>query len=101
MRINKKEIFEAAKEKSESDYNKVNKFLDNGKPEQAFKKLFHSIRIPVFARQLIEHKKIINFGEANCVWDDIKGNVLLLREDINKFNLIRLGLLKELKNLCK
>jgi predicted nucleotidyltransferase len=101
LKINKKEIFELAKEKSNSDYNKVDKLLNNGETKKADKKLFHSMRIPVFARQLIEHQKIINFAEANCVWDDIKGNAFLLREDVEKFNLIRLCLLKELENLCK
>lgn len=35
------------------------------------KSLFHSIRIPMFGNQIIQHGKIVNFESANLVWDII------------------------------
>jgi predicted nucleotidyltransferase len=36
------------------------------------KSLFHSIRIPMFATQIAEHGRIIDFTCANFIWDKIK-----------------------------
>lgn len=38
------------------------------------KSLFHSLRIPLFAIQILENGKIINFSEANDIWNNIKIN---------------------------
>lgn len=35
------------------------------------KSLFHSIRIPMFATQIMQHGKIIDFSSANWIWDKL------------------------------
>lgn len=37
----------------------------------SIKSLFHSIRIPMFAKQIAEHGKIINFNCANDLYNDL------------------------------
>lgn len=36
------------------------------------KSLFHSLRIPMFATQITNHGKIVDFSCANFIWDKIK-----------------------------
>ena len=38
-------------------------------PEKARKKLYHAIRVLMFARQLSEQGRIVDFSEANGVWE--------------------------------
>lgn len=36
------------------------------------KSLFHSIRIPMFATQIMQHGEIVDFSCANFIWDKLK-----------------------------
>lgn len=36
------------------------------------KSLFHSFRIPMFGIQIAKHGKIVDFSEANPIWDELK-----------------------------
>lgn len=38
------------------------------------KSLFHSIRIPMFATQIMQHGKIVDFSCANWIWDKLTFN---------------------------
>lgn len=48
------------------------------------KSLFHAIRIPIFATQIIESKEI-DFSSANHIWDDIKSKKWTWEELDSKF----------------
>ena len=58
-------------EKSRSDLMKSQKnWMEE--PEASKKKLYHSIRVLRFALQIMTHRKIINYGESNELWEDLQ-----------------------------
>ena len=62
--VDKKKLAESASARSASDYEKARKrFSDELGASK--KKLFHSLRVPLFALQIAKTGKIHSFGEAN------------------------------------
>ena len=70
FKLDSKKLFEAAKERSDSDYAKAKRIFDHD-PESAKKKVFHAIRVPQFAKQIAEFGKIVNFHAAIPTWEEI------------------------------
>lgn len=64
FKLDKKRLAESAISRSTSDYEKARKRFGD-EPGPSRKKLFHSLRVPLFARQLARTGKITNFAEAN------------------------------------
>lgn len=63
------------------------------------KSLFHSIRIPMFATQIMQHGKIVDFSCANWVWDKIKVKRWTWDELDNEFRPIHNSVLSEFRKL--
>ena len=57
---------------SSNSWVKCRKKLIESEYHIGVKSLFHSIRIPMFATQIAEHGRIIDFTCANFIWDKIK-----------------------------
>lgn len=57
--ISSNSLVKAKKKLQQNDYN------------IGIKSLFHSIRIPMFGLQIVNFGKIVDFQEANYVWDDL------------------------------
>jgi len=53
------------------------------------KSLFHSIRIPMFATQIVKDGRITDFGCANWIWDEIKSKHWTWEELDSKFREVR------------
>lgn len=64
-------LSEQACEKSLSDCKKAQKLFAEA-PGVGRKKLYHSIRVLMFARQIIGNGRIVDYGEANEIWEDIE-----------------------------
>lgn len=69
-KLDKKKLSISATEKSNADWQKAKKtFLDE--PGPARKKLFHSLRVPVFALQIAKTGKLGDYAVANAWYKDI------------------------------
>ncbi len=58
---------------SSNSWVKAKKKLIDGEIYIAQKSLFHSLRIPVFGKQIAAKGKIYDYSEANYIWEEIKG----------------------------
>jgi len=68
--LDRKKLAISATEKSQADWQKgIKKFLDE--PGASRKKLFHSLRVPAFALQIIKTGKLTDFTVANAWFEDI------------------------------
>jgi len=56
---------------SSNSWVKCKKKLEQGDYYIGIKSLFHSIRIPMFGVQIAKFGKIVDFSEANYIWDDL------------------------------
>ena len=56
---------------SSNSWVKCKKKLEHGEYYIGIKSLFHSIRIPMFGVQIAKFGKIVDFSEANYIWDDL------------------------------
>lgn len=68
--LDRKKLCESAVARSTSDYEKAKKrFSEESEPSR--KKLFHSLRVPLFALELLRTGKIENFGAAGEYFEEI------------------------------
>jgi len=56
---------------SSNSWVKCKKKLAQDEYYSGIKSIFHSIRIPMFGLQIANFGKIVDFAEANYIWDDI------------------------------
>lgn len=70
-KLDRAKLAASASARSDSDFAKAARtFADE--PRAAKKKLFHSLRIPMFARQVIAKGRIADFTEAAPLWREIE-----------------------------
>lgn len=64
------------------------------------KSLYHSIRIPMYAIQVVNHNKIVDWSVANAYWYDIKSisDWNILKE---KYTPIRNAIMTEFRKICE
>ena len=74
---------------SSNSWVKAHKKIDLDEYYIGVKSLFHSIRIPMFATQIVKYDKIIDFGCANWIWDEIKSKHWTWVELDSKFREVR------------
>ncbi len=68
--LDRKKLAVSATERSQADWQKgQKKFLDE--PEPSRKKIFHSLRVPAFALQVVKTGKLTDFTSANAWYRDI------------------------------
>lgn len=95
-------IRNAFSKKSDWSQDRANKKLKDGEYKLAIRSLYHSYRIIKFALQIAEHNNVIDWKEANDMWQELslipKENltVELLKELYKKY--VKNGLLTEFKN---
>lgn len=70
-KLDKRRLTDAVTEKSLLDYEKAKKTFKD-EPGPAKKKLFHSLRLLLFALQLIKTGRIEDYHEASLLWSEIK-----------------------------
>jgi hypothetical protein len=56
--------------RSEADFKKAGKRFDD-EPDASKKKLFHALRVPMFALQVAREGRITDYGEATGLWREI------------------------------
>lgn len=83
-------LIDKVRQTSESDWRKATKLWED-ELEASQKKLYHSIRVLMFARQIALHGRITNFSEANEVWSAVRESV-----DWEEFSPLRAQLLASL-----
>lgn len=69
-KLDRKKLCDSAVSRSTSDYEKAKKRFDE-EGQASRKKLFHSIRVPLFALQIARTGKIEDFGAANEIFEEI------------------------------
>lgn len=91
FKLDSKKLLQQVNEKSVSDVTKASKIFDKT-PDLAKKKLYHSIRVLLFARQILQRGKIYDYGEANDLWEEIEtrpgdwtayADLIILRDRLN------------------
>lgn len=99
FKLDRKRLAESAIARSSSDYEKARKrFADELGPSK--KKLFHSLRVPLFALQLVRTGKLGDFGEANGHFAAIMASESDDFDDYEKtYGPLRAALCDELKKL--
>lgn len=60
-----------ASERSTSDYKKAARTHDD-EPGPARKKLFHALRVPTFAAQILRHGRLVDLTAASPLWPQIE-----------------------------
>jgi predicted nucleotidyltransferase len=60
----RRRLLAAASERARSDFAKARKTFED-EPEAARKKVFHALRVAMFARQIVRHGKLLRFDEAS------------------------------------
>ena len=73
FKLDKQKLIERVKKTSESDRQKARRLFEV-EWEPSKKKLYHSIRVLLFAKQILSQGRIYDFGEANPVWASIRDN---------------------------
>lgn len=63
-KVDRKRLAESAIARSDADFTKAARTLED-EPAAAKKKLFHALRVPMFALQIAERGRIVDYGEAN------------------------------------
>jgi hypothetical protein len=66
-----RKLAESAIGRSDADFAKAAKTFER-EPEAAKKKLFHALRVPMFARQLKASGRIVDYAEASPLWAEIR-----------------------------
>jgi hypothetical protein len=89
----------SAAARSTSDFEKAAKHLDEA-PLASKKKLFHSLRVPMFALQILRSARITDYGQANHHWAAIRDHEGADRDEhARAFGPVRDDLLSELAAL--
>jgi hypothetical protein len=69
-KLDKPKLAQSAGGRSRADFDKAAKrFSDEPGPSK--KKLFHALRVPMFALQIGRSGRIVDYGEANAIWREI------------------------------
>lgn len=98
FKLNPAVLLDKATETSQTDFNKaVARWSDQ--PEASKKKLYHSIRILMFATQIAQRGRIDDYGAANGVWTAIRDNWSQDWADYTEFVELRERLLESLRTV--
>ncbi len=65
------ELRKSISHKASNSWVKAKKKLADGEFYIGKKSLWHSLRILMFSIQIAEHKRIVNYSEANPLWEEI------------------------------
>lgn len=100
FKLDRKKLAASAASRSASDFKKAGARFDD-EPEASKKKLFHALRVPLFAVQIAETGVLHDYGAANPYWRDILADERLDWEEYRKaYGPIREGLCDRLAALA-
>jgi hypothetical protein len=68
--LDRRKLFDSAVARSRSDFDKAARRFEEA-PAASKKKLFHSLRVPIFALQIAERGRIFDFHAARSLWEQI------------------------------
>lgn len=85
---------------SSNSWVKAKKKILQGDYQIGIKSLFHSLRIPMFGKQIAEHGSILDFSEANFIWDNLSSKYWTWEEIDSEFRLDRNRILSEFRKSC-
>jgi len=71
FKLDKKRLAGSATGRSDADFAKAARTFD-AEPDAAKKKLFHALRVPTFARQIMERGRIFDYAAASPLWNEIR-----------------------------
>jgi hypothetical protein len=101
MKADKRRLFGSAKSRSDSDYAKARKGYED-EPHTSLKKVFHSLRVLSFAKQVAEHDRISDYSAANHWWPELSNKHVLSWDEVeDRFGSIRNRLVAELETLSQ
>lgn len=83
FKLDRKKLAASAVSRSTSDFKKAGARFDE-EPEASKKKLFHALRVPLFAVQIAESGRIVDYGAANPYLRDILASESLDWEDYQR-----------------
>jgi hypothetical protein len=72
-KLDRNKLAESASSRSASDFKKAARTFAE-EPLPAKKKLFHALRVPMFALQIARSGKITDYGEATPLWREIQAD---------------------------
>ncbi len=82
---------------SSNSWVKAKKKILQGDYQIGIKSLFHSLRIPMFGKQIAEYGSILDFSEANFIWDNLSSKYWTWEEIDSEFRLDRNRILSEFR----
>lgn len=100
IKIEKPKYRHAVSHISSNSWVKAKKKIEQGDIHIGQKSLYHSLRIPMFATQIMEHNDIIDWECANEYWRDIK-QMSDWEELKQKYQPIRNGIMTMFRNICQ
>jgi hypothetical protein len=96
FKLDRAKLAASAAARSTSDFKKAAKHFDE-EPAASKKKLFHSLRVPMFALQILRSARIGDYGQANHHWTAIRDHESSDWDDHERlFGPVRADLLSEL-----
>lgn len=99
FKLDRARLAASATARSTSDFKKAAKQFDD-EPVASKKKLFHALRVPMFALQIARSGRILDYGQANPHWAAIRDHESSDWEDYARlYGPVRDDLLKELAAL--
>lgn len=72
FKLDRKRVMASASERARSDFAKARKTFE-AEPDAARKKVFHALRVAMFARQIAQHGKLSRFDEASHLMALLRG----------------------------
>ena len=99
FRFDVKKLRHATSHVSSNSWVKANKKIQFDEYYTGVKSLYHSLRIPMFATQIVKDGRITDFTSANWIWDKIKSKQWTWEELDSEFRESRNRILTEFKKV--
>lgn len=99
FRFDIKKLRHAISHISSNSWVKANKKIQFDEYYTGVKSLYHSLRIPIFATQIVKDGRITDFTSANWIWDKIKSKEWTWEELDSEFREPRNKILTEFKKV--
>lgn len=80
---------------------KCKKKLETGEYYIGIKSMFHSLRIAMFAIQIVEHGKIVDWGCANPIWSDLTSKTWTWEELDKAYRLERNKIMTQFRKITE
>jgi predicted nucleotidyltransferase len=99
LKIDKKKLRHSINYTSNDSWNRGMIKIDGGDYFKGLKSIFHSIRIPIFAIQILNEGTIINWDSANGIWYDLIYNHRTPEQLEERFKTMREELLNQFNDV--